>query len=136
MIKMPRRVYKEITENRSSQDELAQWLVRRDVLGTPSTKEIQEFANKIGAHVFGGASRYRLEHALRFSNGADPWLVAHAAVDGGAVVTREKPEPASKKPKVPDICVEFKVKWVHFPKFIYCLENNVSPDRCNEPFSD
>ena len=43
--------------------------------------------------------KYEAPKALDFLAKADPWLVAHAMVDGGKVVTLEKWQPLSQKPK-------------------------------------
>ncbi|MFQ5827189.1 MAG: DUF4411 family protein, partial [Dehalococcoidia bacterium] len=47
-----------------------------------------------------------------FLSGADPWVIAHAKALGGRVVTFEKPEPISTKPKLPDVAGEFGVKCI------------------------
>ena len=53
---------------------------------------------------------YRDEAKAKFATGADGWLVAHASVHGGIVVTNEQPSPASKRDvKLPDVCDAFKV---------------------------
>ena len=57
-------------------------------------------------------TRYAPHHVARFLSGADPWLIAHAKAQGGRVVTFEKPEPNSKKPKIPDVGEEFGVKCI------------------------
>jgi hypothetical protein len=40
-------------------------------------------------------------------------LIAHAAVDGGRVVTLEISRPDSKKPKIPDVAAEFGVECIN-----------------------
>jgi uncharacterized protein DUF4411 len=46
----------------------------------------------------------------KFSDGGDPWVIAHAKADGGVVVTQESTlHPLAKKPRVPDICKPFGV---------------------------
>lgn len=111
VVKITRRNYREMTEGRDKIDELALWLRTRKkehACVSPS-KEVQEFARKIGDYVYSNDlffDRYR----RRFSTGADPWLIAQAAVDKGAVVTREVSQPLSRDPKIPDICKQFDVK--------------------------
>jgi hypothetical protein len=134
LIKMPRRVFKEITEGRDAKDDLALWLTRRNNLGTPSSKSEQDFVSLIATYLYDNHPRYVTRHINEFARGADPWLIAYAAVDGGAVVSREKAEPESTKPKVPDVCRQFHVKCIHLMKFTYCLENNISPECCTDLF--
>ncbi len=46
----------------------------------------------------------------KFATGADGWLVAHARIHGGTVVTLEQPAPHSKREiKLPDVCDQFDV---------------------------
>ena len=48
-----------------------------------------------------------------FANGADGWLIAAAIVSGGAILTFEKPAPASPtKPKIPTVAQHFSVQCV------------------------
>ncbi|MFH1002644.1 MAG: DUF4411 family protein, partial [Chloroflexota bacterium] len=48
----------------------------------------------------------------KFLGGADPWVIAHARALGGRIVTFEKPEPYSKKPKIPDVAALFDIKCI------------------------
>lgn len=48
--------------------------------------------------------------ASAFLAGADPWIIAHAKVYGGRVVTFEVTAPNSKKPKIPDIAAQFGIE--------------------------
>lgn len=48
----------------------------------------------------------------KFATGADGWLVTHAKVHGGVVVTNEQPAPESKTEiKLPDVCSQFNVQY-------------------------
>ncbi|MCY4164602.1 MAG: DUF4411 family protein [Gammaproteobacteria bacterium] len=50
------------------------------------------------------------EAKAKFATGADGWLVAHASVHGGIVVTNEQPAPKSRREvKLPDVCDQFEV---------------------------
>lgn len=52
------------------------------------------------------AQSYSPAAVSTFFASADYWLVAHALAHGHTVVTREKPDPGSKKRvKIPDACV-------------------------------
>lgn len=46
-----------------------------------------------------------------FLGKADPIIIAHALQKGYTVVTQEKPEPSSKKAKIPDVCAALGVNW-------------------------
>ena len=90
-------------------DELAEWV--RERRGTPlfvaPEEEVQSFVGVISDYVVGA---YPAIHAQHFLDGADPWVIAHAKVEGAIVVTREKPVPSnSKKVKIPNVCAHFSV---------------------------
>jgi hypothetical protein len=141
LIKMPRHVFKEMTERKKgTKDTLAFWLEehegRHQSLCLPSTKEIQELSGRIGDFIFSPENKYRTYHALRFAKGADAWLIAYASLDKGVVVSREKPEPNSRKPKVPDLCVKFGVKFITLHKLVFCLEHRIPPEHCTDPYKD
>lgn len=96
-----------------SGDELEQWAKRQqDTLFWEAQKPVQdklgEIADGVNANI-----RYAQHNVARFLRGADPWLIAHAIVQGGRVVTFEKPEPNSTNPKIPDVAGEFGVKCVN-----------------------
>ncbi|MGD0786794.1 MAG: DUF4411 family protein [Terracidiphilus sp.] len=113
IIRITKRNFQEITEGRKTEDDLAKWLRPRKgaMIGVPPTKEVQAFAAKIGDYVYSTPKFYE-RHRARFSRGADAWLIAQAAVEGGIVVTREVSQPGCHAPKIPDLCIHFKVKFV------------------------
>jgi hypothetical protein len=43
---------------------------------------------------------------------ADPWVIAQAIVHAAAVVAKERPAQPGARPKIPDVCQEFKVTCV------------------------
>lgn len=112
-IKITKRNYKEIVEGRDVEDDLAKWLRRRkgDGICVAPIKEVQEFARKIADYVYSN-DHYYPRHRTRFSKGADAWLIAQAAIEGGKVVTREVSAPESHDPKIPDLCKHFGVGFV------------------------
>ena len=105
----PRRVYQEICEAEDHKDELAHWMKVRKERGLcigPS-RSVQDLVGKIEAYVFG---KYVNAEVWKFSDGADPWLIAHALDDAGVVVTNESYlRPDAKKVRIPDVCHEFNV---------------------------
>lgn len=112
-IKITKRNFQEIVEGRATEDELAQWLKRRKGNGVcvAPNKEVQGFARQIGDYVYSNDQFYS-RHRTRFSKGADAWLIAQAAIEGGTVVTREVSAPNGHDPKIPDLCNHFNVPHV------------------------
>lgn len=50
---------------------------------------------------------------------ADPWIIAHAKINGGKVVTLETPDPNSKRRiKIPDVCTQFQVPYITLYSFM------------------
>ncbi len=52
---------------------------------------------------------------------ADPWVIAHAIAEKAIVVTTEML--ASKKIKIPDVCIDYKVPWI--PEFEFAKKIGV-----------
>lgn len=109
VIACPRRVYKEIAENEDRQDALAKWFqAKRDRgLCVPSNRDVQDQVGIVNSYVF---AAYAYHQAIAFANGADSWVIAHAIVDSGIVVTQESnSRPKSAKARIPDVCKYFNV---------------------------
>ena len=103
------RVLQELEAKQEKPDELLVWA--RNQQGTlflEPSHDVQETLRQIVDKV-ANTPRYYPQHVHRFLAGADPWLVAHAKVSGGKIVTFEKPEPNSHKVKIPDVANEFGV---------------------------
>ena len=104
-------VYAELTEDKN--DALADWArANRDVLFREASQKVQEQYNEIADYV---NEHYEEPHAKEFLKGADGWLVAHAAVEGGQIVTWERRVGAmqrNSKVKIPDVADHFDVKCV------------------------
>lgn len=103
-------VYDEIVRN-VPDDELAKWLRVRRTQGfciTPG-RSVQQSFQRVADHVQGKYSRH---HAAVFLQVADPWVVAHALDDKGAVVTFESKQPNAKKVKIPNVCEALGVRYV------------------------
>ena len=101
-----RAVYDELLKK---EDELKAWAIRQHGNGFfwEPDQQVQATNGTIGDYV---AANYRPEFSAPFLAGADAWVIAQAAVNGGAVVTIEKPAPGSYKPKIPDIARQFHVQ--------------------------
>ena len=103
-------VYHELVDE--VDDELTQWarerrdsglFVEPDTIVQATVREIADYVQE----------NYLPFQAAAFLNGADPWLIAHAKVDGGRVVTYETRVPSnSTKLKIPNVCEAFDVIYV------------------------
>lgn len=99
-------VLKELQEG---EDQLKIWAKGQEgKLFLPPTVVVQEMFRQVVANVTSN-NRYATHHVVAFLDGADPWLIAYARALGGRVVTFEKSEPTSRKPKIPDVAAEFGV---------------------------
>ena len=104
-------VYDELTD---VQDELADWarerrtsgiFVEPDTLAQAAFQQIVDYVNNHYTNV---------SQVARFLAKADPWVIAQASADGGAVVTLEIVVPAdSQKVKIPNVCGHFHVPCVN-----------------------
>ncbi|MBI2816418.1 MAG: DUF4411 family protein [Acidobacteria bacterium] len=115
----PKRVFDEVTKGRKKDDALAIWMKLRKTEGLcqKCTLQIDKIATKIGDYVFGG--RYQPRHAMEFSKGADPWLIAFAIDDHGTVVTNESKKYANaQKVRIPDVCDHFNVRCITLNELI------------------
>ena len=93
-------------------DELETWSrQQRGILFREPDQAVQESYGRIAESVRNNPG-FAAHHVTRFLSGADPWLIAHANTHGGRVVTFEKSEPNSKKPKIPDVGTEFNVECI------------------------
>jgi hypothetical protein len=105
-------VYHELIDEGT--DDLAEWAKQRETSGLfiepdeavqIQVKEIADYVN----------DRYKPHKAQEFLAHADPWIIAHAKVGGGQVVTFERradPNSSSPKVKIPDIGDYFGVKCI------------------------
>jgi hypothetical protein len=134
ILKMNRRVFKEIMAGRDPKDSLRKWLSSREDLCISTSKEATQFATKIGDYLFSRTDHYDARHLVEFSRGADAWVIACAGADNGVAVSRERPQPQTRKPKVSDICKIFGVKCIDLHRLVHCLENNISPEHCTDEY--
>ena len=119
----PKRVYQEIVGEHDHDDPLVKWFQTRKGNGLciASDHAVQEQVGIITKHVF---TRYHQSpHAMNFSKGADPWIIAHAFVDDGVVVTQESNlRPDAQKARIPDVCKEFDVACIDGLKLLEKLK--------------
>jgi hypothetical protein len=106
-LRSPINVFIEIQEGR---DVLKKWSQKEGrKLFVQAQKNEQEVVGTISQYVL---DNYRFAEAQAFLAKADPWVIGHALVDGGVVVTQEiKVSSASKKVKIPNVCDHFGIQW-------------------------
>ena len=92
-------------------DSLLLWAAKQDKLFLPLSSEVQE-AYKTIADSVKNNKQYKMYHVHEFLDEADPWVIAHAKAFGGRVVTFEKNETNSTKPKIPDVADKFDIKCI------------------------
>jgi len=103
-------------------DELADWAHDRkdSKLFLEPGANVQQAFKEIADYV---EKRYQEHYAAAFLEGADPWVVAHARVDGSIVVTHETLVPDdSSKIKIPNICRNFGVEYADPYRMLRMLE--------------
>jgi hypothetical protein len=95
-----------------NKDVLADWAKKiGSALFVPDGKEEQLAVGKISAYVLG---KYPRAQADPFLAKADPWVIAHALVDKGTVVTHENKVPDnSQVPKIPNVCDQFGIESIN-----------------------
>ena len=100
-------------ELETASDQLAAWALEvSETLFRDPSQEVQDTYRRVVDSVQ-ATPRLAPQHIRKFLAGADPWLIAHAATDGGRIVTFEKAEPRSKKPKIPDVAQIFGVECIN-----------------------
>ena len=109
IIASPDAVFEELN---GYEDSLEEWSIQqRDTLFLPASVDIQSSFNQVIQGVQSNP-RFKPHHIAKFSDGADPWLIAYAMSLGGRIVTFEKPEPHSTKPKIPDVAGDFGIQCI------------------------
>ncbi|MEX2376179.1 MAG: DUF4411 family protein [Dehalococcoidia bacterium] len=109
-LRSPLLVLAELTDGN---DELAKWAKNNaGVLFCDPSEEVQHKYNEIADYVRG---YYDEAFAKTFLEKADAWHIAHAACEGGRVVTSEtpsrtQPPPRNSKAKIPDVAKAFDVE--------------------------
>lgn len=104
VIRSPIRVHEKLTEG-TTPDELAKWVTtNKGRLFLPPSKAVQDKVTEIADYV---NSKCDKVEGKRFLDDADPWLIAHACVDGGRIVTFETHGRSVKEVKIPDIAKVF-----------------------------
>ncbi|MCH8898554.1 MAG: DUF4411 family protein, partial [Chloroflexi bacterium] len=115
----PVMVYQELVSE--VDDELAQWVRdrRNSGLFVEPDDPVQSAFRDIADYV---ETTYSSGQASAFLSGADPWLIAHAKVYGGKVVTYEKQVASSStRAKIPNVCVVFEVESIRLLEMLRAM---------------
>lgn len=104
-------VYQELS---AGNDDLAAWVkLRREQFVSEADDATQIKFAEVSNHVSNLPDK-KVGEVQFFLGGADPWLIAKAAVIGATVVTSEKKVPdVSKKVKIPNVCEHFNVPYIN-----------------------
>lgn len=105
----PDEVLRELSKK---EDELFKWATKNDGLFAPLDATVQAATQEILA-VFP-----RLVDSERDRSIADPFVIALARVRGCCVVTGEKTSGNPKRPKIPNVCDHFKIRYVNMLQFM------------------
>jgi hypothetical protein len=99
-----------LQEIEESKDELTTWAKGRGRhLFVEAAKDEQQAVGDISVYVL---NNYPTAEAHAFLAKADPWVIGHALIDKGVVITQEtKVVSTSKKVKIPNVCDHFKVNY-------------------------
>ena len=95
-----------LVELEKKDDEVLQWVRRRNELIVPISDSIQYAVRQVLRE------HPRLVDTRRNRSGADPFVIALAMVEGLTVVTDEQPTGSADRPKIPDVCNHLGVHWV------------------------
>ena len=111
IVSCPALVYSEL---QNVQDDLSTWAKerRRTSLFVEPSEAVQRTFREVIAYVM---QHYpENQSRRRFLDRADPWVIAHAIAQGGAVVSLEGSDPdTSKKVNIPNVCSHFNVTCVN-----------------------
>lgn len=99
--------------NPKEADELEEWAKNQHgILFLSPDAAIQQAFSQV-AEATKADQRYAPHQVAKFLDGADPWVIAYAKAKGGRIVTFEKAEPYSQKPKIPDVAAKFGIECVN-----------------------
>ena len=107
IILSPIMVYQEVREG---VDALSSWVEEhKETLFEYADEAVQDRLSDVADYV---RERYPV-HGEGFLNGADPFLIAHAMVQGGRIATGEKPKPQNAQtPRIPNVASHFGIECV------------------------
>jgi peptidoglycan/xylan/chitin deacetylase (PgdA/CDA1 family) len=87
-------------------DEILEWAKQRPTLFVPIDEEIQELVREILTE------HRQIIDSRRGRSGADPWVIALAMMNSCAVITMEDRSYSDSRPRIPDVCEAYGIKWL------------------------
>lgn len=105
----PDEVLRELSKK---EDDLFKWAKKNDRLFVPLDATIQAATKEVLA------AFPRLVDSERDRSIADPFVIAVARVRACCVVTGEKSSGNPKRPKIPNVCDHFKVRYINLLQFM------------------
>lgn len=107
------------SQQKGSPDELLVWArTLKGILFLAPTNDVQAIYKQVINSVQNN-QQYAPYNIQKFVGGSDPWIIAHAKVLGGQIVTFENPVPPnSKAVKIPDVAAQFGVKCTNLWKML------------------
>lgn len=121
-LSIPREVCNELI-NRG--DDLASWAEERENSGlfVDPDQSVQDSLTQVSDYV---VANYIDHRAQEFLGGADPWVIAHAIVDGARIVTYETSvDLTSTYPKIPNVARAFHIQSVNLFRMLQMLNITV-----------
>jgi len=113
-IVLPQMVVEEITR---TEDDLSKWLKSSNIPKLRQTEQVIQSWKDIQAK---DPLHKLLVDNIKQRSLADPWVIAHAIVEGACVVTKENKETARRttRIKIPNVCENMGVPWINDFQFI------------------
>jgi hypothetical protein len=108
------KIYDEILRTEDSSDALANWTRNRRTNGMfiEPSRDVQTVYGQIADYVM-EKYKQRQFKANEFLSGGDGWIIAHAKVAKGTVVSHEaRVDRTALKPKIPNISTDFGVRCI------------------------
>jgi len=105
-------------QDKDNPDALLVWAKRQEGVLFLIPNNLVQQTNRQIADSVNTNKQYQPWHIQKFLRGADTWIIAHAKALGGKIVTFEKAEPNSRKPKIPDVADQFGVDCVDLFKML------------------
>ncbi|HEY3356890.1 MAG TPA: DUF4411 family protein [Polyangia bacterium] len=99
-------------ELEAGDDDLAKWAHLHPELFRDLTEDVQRAATTVMAMC------PNLIDVAKLKDGADPFVVAVAIVEGAVVVTNETPTGNAKRDKIPDACRKLNLEYVDWLRFM------------------
>lgn len=130
-IKIPHEIYDEFADTKKkdgTRDELAEWAASEEVMEALLFDEEAD-TDLVSRITYGGYLPNPSDEDI-YKIGNDPFLISYALADRGnrCIVTGEVSRPRAKEAnrRVPNVCDDFDIKWMHYFRFFRTLNFSTS----------